>query len=120
VFKLWANHDLTLTEDRGKITVSFSTSQASGRNTKDVGFTEQNWGKVTRGYLTSIEKMPALAFDQAIEQAQEFARSSRFSEDSAEDDDEYERAVLVEIGDGNASECQSAFFHFVQCTHILP
>jgi hypothetical protein len=96
-FRLWANGDLLITNGSGAI--NKGTNLATGRETKDMAFTELNWGKATRGYLASIHKMSAEAFDQAVEQAQEFARSGRFGDlqGSVEEDEELEHAALVKF-----------------------
>ena len=73
--------------------------EKKGRDTaaKDIPFTEQNWGKATRGYLASIGKMPSNVFDKVVDQAREFA-FSRLGDTHGllEEDEEMERAALVE------------------------
>jgi hypothetical protein len=70
------------------VIITKGINTATGRESKDTAFTEQNWGQVTRGYLASIQKMSTDAFDEVVE----LARGGHLDDE----DEEAERAALVE------------------------
>jgi hypothetical protein len=74
-----------------------STNTATGKETsKDKSFTEPNWGKATRGYLTSVKNLRGSAFNNIVAMAKGYAKiNSKCSWESDED----ERAILVDHSD---------------------
>jgi hypothetical protein len=108
-FRLWANGDIML-QGSGKPTVTIlkGTNPVTGRSSRDTAFTELHWGKATRGYLTSIQKISTETLDLIVRQAQELTQIGRLgdSQMSFEEDEEQERAVLVEGRDESNSEME--------------
>jgi hypothetical protein len=82
-------------------TINPATRQPSSR---EVGFTEQNWGKTTRSYLTTIkQQLRPNSFAKIVGMAQLYACCQ--NGDDAEPEDEVdERAQLMDISD---DECKS-------------
>jgi hypothetical protein len=107
-YTLWAE---------GAITVESLSSTGKGKNPskaiiktvnvntgreslKDRAFTESNWGTATRNYLTTIRKnLRPGSFDKIMAKAGEFVKSGRHNE-SEMDLDKDERALLVDVSDG--------------------
>jgi len=81
------------------VIINKSINLATGQDTKDMAFTEQNWGKVTCSYLTSIEKMPGDTFDLVAMQVLQYAQNGHFTEThgSDEEEEEEECAALIEF-----------------------
>jgi hypothetical protein len=78
-------------------TVNFAT----GRGSKDQDFTEANWGPITRNYLRSINRIQENSFAQVVTAAQVFMKETQrrggMSEYYDDEDEEDERAMLVDV-----------------------
>ena len=87
-------------------TTNLSTGKASMRQT---GFSDVAWGKVTRGYAKSAGLLKVAKFDAIIKDAKELLKPTRSRNKNTEpvevinieDDDDDERAHLVDNSDGD-------------------
>ena len=109
---------MIITEEKGTdkftVTLNKGTNLATGQDAKDLAFTEQIWGKATCGYLVSIKKMTSDALYIVVDQAREIALKKYYgcSDAAVEEDEELERAALVEFG----AECK---FRLFNCDIVL-
>jgi hypothetical protein len=89
-------------------TVNHSTGKESIRQT---GFTDVAWGKATRGYAISARSLATVKFNAIIQDAKEFLKPIRSRNNlktteviNIDDDDEDERAHLVDNSDDSEPE----------------
>jgi hypothetical protein len=81
-------------------------------SSRDMAFTEQNWGKSTQSYLTTIKNLREGSFAKIVAMAQLYACSQ--NGDDAEPEDEVDEcAQLMDISD---DECKS---RYVYCANYL-
>lgn len=85
---------------------------------RQTGFSDVSWGKATRSYATSARSLSNVKFDAIVQGAQDFLKPIRArnkATDATEviniDDDDDERAHLVDNSDGPDSD--------IECTSIL-
>jgi hypothetical protein len=109
VFTLWRNDQFVLEHDsRGKPvlklkkTLNLETGKMSAKNTD---FGDANWGKATRSYMSSINRLPEQSIDDIIRDVQAFVNARKSStlidsgdENVLDDMEEYdERANLLDV-----------------------
>jgi hypothetical protein len=103
-------------------TINLSTGKESMRQT---GFSDVAWGKATRGYATSARSLTNIKFDAIIQDTQEFMKPIRArnkTTDATEiiniNDNDNERAQLVDNSDESDVECTSLFL-FRDLTNMI-
>lgn len=84
-------------------TINLSSGKESTRQT---GFSDTAWGKETRSYAKSARSLPTAKFDIIIKEAREFmkpvrSRGNVSTEPIVIDDDDNERANLIDLSDGS-------------------
>jgi hypothetical protein len=94
-------------------TVNLSSGKESMRQT---GFSDAAWGKVTRGYTTSIRSLANTKLDAIVSAAQLFMKPSRAHHRTSDPtevidvDADIERACLVDNSDSDCNVLNSFLF----------
>jgi hypothetical protein len=87
-------------------------NQTTGKVSKQaIGFNEVTWGKRCKSYVTSAKGISPSRFDEVVELATEFMKTTHRTMDDdiieIEDDDEDIRAKIIDISSDSDDECKS-------------